>query len=112
MKRCGWSGKEFAGDRANNYELYAQFGPSLGNNPVESDSEINALTVAIVPMAGAEFYHFGTTRQMVESLSGLQNRSTGRIEQDDFLRKPHPDMYVLNSSFAFKNARPITACCG
>lgn len=106
MKRCGWQGKGFAGDRATNYELYAQFGPSLGKNPVESDSEINALTVSIVPMAGAEFYHFGTTRQMIESLSGLQNRSTGRIEQDDFLRKPHPDMYVLNSSFAFKKRSP------
>ena len=106
MKRCGWQGKEFAGDRATNYELYAQFGPSLGKTPVENDAHINALTSAIVPMAGAEFYHFGTTRQMIESLSGLQNRSTGRIEQDDFLRKPHPDMYVLNSSFAFKKRSP------
>ncbi len=106
MKRCGWQGEVFAGNRATNYELYAQFGPSLGKTPVESDPEINALTAAIVPMAGAEFYHFGTTRQMIESLSGLQNRSTGRIEQDDFLRKPHPDMYVLNSSFAFKKRSP------
>ena len=106
MKRCGWQGDGFAGDRATNYELYAQFGPALGKTPVETDPEINALSVAIVPMAGAEFYHFGTTRQMIESLSGLQNRSTGRIEQDDFLRKPHPDMYVLNSSFAFKKRSP------
>ena len=38
---------------------------------------------------------------MIESLSALQNRNPGKADQNDFWRKPHPDMYVLNSDFAF-----------
>ena len=102
MRRCGWGGEKFTGSCAANYELYAGLGPALGSTPSEIDVEINALTVGVVPMADAEFYHFGTTRQMIESLSELQNRPTGRTDQEDFWRKPHPDMYVINSSFAFK----------
>jgi len=106
MGRCGWTGEGFSGGCAANYELYAGLGPSLGSRPAESDPEIQALTVGIVPLPGAEFFHFGTTRQMIESLSALQNRAAGKADQDDFWRKPHPDMYVLNSSFAFKKRSP------
>jgi len=101
MKRCGWEGSSFGGGRASAYELYAGLGPSLGTCPSEPDSEISALRVGVVPMPGAEFYHFGTTRQMIESLSALQNRAPGKADQTDFWRKTHPDMYVLNSDFAF-----------
>ena len=101
MARCGWTGASFAGGHASAYELYAELGPSLGTHPSKPDPEISNLRVAVVPLAGAEFYHFGTTRQMIESLSALQNRAHGGTEQNDFWRKPHPDMYVLNSDFAF-----------
>jgi len=106
MGRCGWKGAEFPAGGATNYELYAGLGPALGSHPEKIDPEIHALTVGIVPLAGAEFFHFGTTRQMIESLSALQNRVTGRTDQNEFWRKPHPDMYVLNSNFAFKKRSP------
>ena len=101
MGRCGWEGSSFAGGQASAYELYADLGPSLGTRPSKPDAEISALSVAVVPLSDAEFYHFGTTRQMIESLSALQNRNPGKADQNDFWRKPHPDMYVLNSDFAF-----------
>ncbi len=101
MSRCGWTGSAFKDGLASAYELYAGLGPSLGTNPAEPDPVISALRVGVVPLAGAEFYHFGTTRQMIESLSALQNRSPAQADQTDFLRKTHPDMYVLNSDFAF-----------
>ena len=106
MRRCGWSQNSFQRAQADNYELYAGLGPALGSTPSQIDPEINALSVRVVPLPDAEFYHFGTTRQMIESLSELQNRPTGRSDQDDFWRKPHPDMYVINSSFAFKKRLP------
>ena len=101
MARCGWTGASFRDGHASAYELYAGLGPSLGTHPSEPDPEISSLRAAVVPLEGAEFYHFGTTRQMIESLSALQNRVPGRSGQNDFWRKPHPDMYVLNSDFAF-----------
>jgi galactokinase/mevalonate kinase-like predicted kinase len=101
MKKCGWTGEGFAGGAAGFYELYAGMGPSLGSRPVVADPEIAALSCAVVPLPMAEFYHFGTTRQMIESLSDLQNRSRASHDKSDLWRKPHPDMYVLNSDFAF-----------
>jgi galactokinase/mevalonate kinase-like predicted kinase len=106
MNRCGWTGSNFQNGHASAYELYAGLGPSLGTHPSETDPEISALRAAVVPLAGAEFYHFGTTRQMIESLSALQNRMPGGSDQNDFLRKTHPDMYVLNSDFAFSRRSP------
>jgi len=101
MRKCGWSGDRFSGGSASPYELYAGLGPSLGNSPAEPDPEVAGLSIAIVPLPDAGFYHFGTTRQMIESLSSLQNRSPGSGDQSHFWRKPHPDMYVLNSDFEF-----------
>lgn len=106
MSRCGWTGDSFRGGQASGYELYAGLGPSLGTRPAEPDPEISGLRAEVVPLAGAEFYHFGTTRQMIESLSALQSRTPGRADQCDLWRKPHPDMYVLNSDFAFSKRSP------
>ncbi|HRZ36166.1 MAG TPA: L-fucokinase, partial [Candidatus Paceibacterota bacterium] len=69
MQRCGWKGSGFAGDRASNYELYSQFGLSLGTSPVEPDPEISALSCAVVALPEARFHHFGTSRQMIDSIS-------------------------------------------
>ncbi len=106
MGRCGWAGDSFRDGTASAYELYAGLGPSIGSAPFTPDPEIGALRAAVVAMEGAEFFHFGTTRQMIESISALQNRSPGRSDQSDLWRKPHPDMYVLNSDFAFSRRSP------
>ena len=106
MARSGWTGESFEGDGASAYELYSGLGPSLGSHPGVQDPEISGLRTAVVSLPGAEFYHFGTTRQMIESLSALQNRTPGRTDQNDLWRKPHPDMYVLNSDFAFSRRSP------
>lgn len=98
LRKCGWKEGRPAAGPAGSYELYAGFGPALGAKPAEPDPELAHLTAAVVPVPQGEFYHFGTTRQMIESVSQLQNRSGG---SEEFWRKPHPDMYVLNSEFAF-----------
>ena len=74
MERCGWDERPgFAGGAARRYELYAEFGLALGKSPTARDAAVNALTCAVVPLPEAEFYHFGTNGQMIESVSALQN---------------------------------------
>ncbi len=103
LARCGWDEESngFRDGRVGAYEMYAEFGPALGCNPTRHDPEISALSAAVVPLSGAEFHHLGTSRQLIESLSALQNRELDQIRSGPIDRKPHPDVYVLNADFAF-----------
>ena len=55
------------------YDLYSEFGCALGTQPAIDDPELGALSVAIVPLPGGEFYHFGTSREMISSTLAIQN---------------------------------------
>ncbi len=79
------------------YDLYSQFGCTLGTDPLISDPELNALSVAVLPLPGGEFYHFGTNREMISSTLSVQNlvNDQRRIIHND--RKPHPSIFVQNS---------------
>ena len=79
------------------YDLYSEFGLTLGTDPTIDDPELNALSVAIVPLAGGEFYHFGTSREMISSTMRLQNVVSDQrlIMHND--RKPHPSIFVQNA---------------
>lgn len=56
------------------YDLYSDFGLALGENPKYIDKDINNLSVKVVPLTGGEFYHFGTTKEMISSTLSLQNK--------------------------------------
>lgn len=75
MQKSGWDAAraEFNTGRPNPYELYAQFGLALGKRPTSPDPAVSQLTSAVVPLPEAEFYHFGTTAQLIDSISALQN---------------------------------------
>ena len=49
------------------YDLYGEFGCTLGTNPTLADPELSQLTVAVLPLPGGEFYHYGTSREMISS---------------------------------------------
>lgn len=55
------------------YDLYSQFGCCLGSHPTTTDEELATLSVAILPLTDGEFYHFGTTPEMISSTAALQN---------------------------------------
>lgn len=79
------------------YDLYSEFGCSLGTHPTLADDELNQLSVAILPLPEGEFYHFGTSRELISSTLRLQNRV---VDQRDIIhhdRKPHPSIFVQNS---------------
>jgi len=97
---CGWDRDHFPTGRPSFYELYAGMGLCLGKNPTRQDSEISKLSSAVVALPEAEFYHLGTGRQLIESVSALENRSQSRAELGWNGRQPHPDQHILNSHFS------------
>ena len=79
------------------YDLYGEFGCCLGTEPTIVDEELRQLKVAILPLAGGEFYHFGTSREMISSTLRLQNLVNDQREIMHLDRKPHPSIFVQNA---------------
>ena len=79
------------------YDLYSEFGCSLGTDPTIDDPELSQLTVAIVPLNDGEFYHFGTSREMISSTVALQNVVSDQRQIMHHDRKPHPSIFVQNA---------------
>jgi galactokinase/mevalonate kinase-like predicted kinase len=79
------------------YDLYSDFGRCLGTAPTLDDSELRNLSVAIVPLAGGEFYHFGTSREMISSTMRLQDLVNDQRRIMHLDRKPHPSIFVQNA---------------
>lgn len=55
------------------YDLYAEFGCALGKNPSRPDAALADLKVVILPLPGGEFYHYGTSADMIASSVAIQN---------------------------------------
>ncbi|MBO4720120.1 MAG: bifunctional fucokinase/L-fucose-1-P-guanylyltransferase [Prevotella sp.] len=79
------------------YDLYSDFGCCLGTEPTLDDPELRRLSVAIVPLGGGEFYHFGTTQEMISSTMRLQNLVNDQREIMHLDRKPHSSIFVQNA---------------
>lgn len=79
------------------YDMYSEFGLALGNHPKIEDPELNALKVAILPLPGGEFHHYGTSREMISSTLAVQNVVTDQREIKMHYAKPHPAMFVQNA---------------
>lgn len=80
-----------------NYDLYAQFGCALGTNPTIDDKEISQLKVAVLPLPGGEFYHFGTSHELLSSTLSIQNLVNDQREIMHHSLKPQPSMFVQNA---------------
>ena len=84
------------------YDLYSDFGLALGINPKIEDPELNALKVAILPLPGGEFHHYGTSREMISSTLAVQNSV---IDQREIMQKgvkAHPAVFVQNADVKVK----------
>ncbi len=80
-----------------NYDMYTDFGCALGTNPTMPDEEVGELSVAILPLPGGEFYHYGTTHEILSSTLAVQNIVNDQREIMHNSRKPHPSMFIQNS---------------
>jgi galactokinase/mevalonate kinase-like predicted kinase len=101
LQRSGWQADAFRRGTAEPYELYAQFGLALGAAPTAHDADVQALTCAVLPLPEAEFYHFGTSRQLIESTSALQNLVLDETKLGLTGARRHPDIYQQNARFDF-----------
>lgn len=79
------------------YDMYSEFGLALGECPRIADGELNGLSVAILPLPGGEFHHYGTSREMISSTLAVQNSV---IDQRMIMHKkvkPHESIFTQNS---------------
>lgn len=79
------------------YDLYGEFGCALGTDPTLKDKEVGELSVAILPLPGGEFYHFGTSHEILSSTLALQNLVSDQRQIMHHSRKPHPAMFIQNA---------------
>jgi len=92
-------------DKIREYDLYGGFGRSLGKNPQIDDPELRQLTVAILPLPGGEFYHFGTSRELISSTLAVQNLVNDQRLIMHRKVKPHPAMFVQNAEVSYPLAQ-------
>ncbi|MBR0036560.1 MAG: bifunctional fucokinase/L-fucose-1-P-guanylyltransferase [Bacteroidales bacterium] len=84
------------------YDLYSEFGLTLGAHPVIDDPELNQLKVAILPLPGGEFHHYGTSPEMISSTLAIQNAVIDQREIMHHDTKPHPSIFVQNAEIGIR----------
>ena len=74
MKKCGWdpSSERFSKQFPDTYDLYGEWALHLGSEAKQQDADVSKLSVAVAPVNDGEFYHFGKTVDVIESMYGLQ----------------------------------------
>ena len=87
------------------YDLYSEFGLTLGERPRIEDKELNDLSVAILPLPGGEFYHYGTSRELISSTVSIQNLVNDQRRIMHLKVKPHPAIFLQNA-FVGKTLKP------
>lgn len=80
-----------------NYDLYSDFGCALGDHPTLEDQELADLSVAILPLQDGEFYHYGTSREMISSTLAIQNLVYDQRAIMHLDVKPHPSIFIQNA---------------
>ena len=93
MKRSFKEGTE----EINYYDLYSDYGLALGEHPKTIDKEINELSVAILPLPGGEFYHYGTSRELISSTLTIQDKVRDQRQIMHRKVKPNPAIFIQNS---------------
>ncbi|MDL2211076.1 bifunctional fucokinase/L-fucose-1-P-guanylyltransferase [Bacteroides sp. OttesenSCG-928-M17] len=84
------------------YDLYSDFGLALGDNPCIKDEEVNQLSVVILPLPDGEFYHYGTSRELISSTLAVQNKVFDQHKIMHRKVKPNPAMFIQNAQTEVK----------
>lgn len=79
------------------YDLYSEFGGAMGTEPTLNDEAVKELKVAILPLSGGEFYHFGTSHELLSSTLAIQNLVNDQRLIMHHSHKPHPCIFIQNS---------------
>lgn len=68
-----------------------------GTRPILHDDELAALKVSILPLPGGEFYHFGTSPELLSSTVAIQNLVNDQRHILHHSMKPCPSIFVQNA---------------
>lgn len=90
--------KKSTGENGNilNYDLYSDFGQALGEHPTLADEDLNQLSVAVLPLQDGEFYHYGTSSEMISSTMAIQNLVYDQRAIMHLGVKAHPSIFTQN----------------
>ena len=102
MAKCGWQDGDdrfSVNDLPNNYDLYGEWSQHFGSQPLAADSDVSELTVAVAPIRSGEFYHFGTTSDVIESVYSLQNLVTDQYQLGAVASLGQPKQFIQDSFF-------------
>ena len=101
LAKCGYNAAQgtFHQGMASPYDLYGQWALSLGEQPQQADPEIGALSVAVAPIREGEFYHFGTTADLIESTYQLQNVVRDQTSIGVTASLAQPRQFIQNAHF-------------
>lgn len=79
------------------YDMYSDFGGALGDTPRIADDELNSLKVAVVTLEDGEFYHYGTSRELLSSTVAVQNLVNDQRRIMTRKIKPEASIFTANS---------------
>ena len=79
------------------YDLYSEFGLALGAHPAISDTALNKLSVAILPLPAAKFYHYGTSNELISSTVSIQKKVQKQQEIELQTENICPSVFIQNA---------------
>lgn len=106
MSGSGWNARtqSFGSKGPARHDLYHEFALGLGSRPDRPHPRVSDLSVAVLPLPQGEFHHFGSSRDIVQSVLRLQNRVLDQTRMFQGAAHPHPSQFVQNSTLD----RPLT----
>lgn len=97
LDACGW---DPATASVAPFDLYGEWGPCFGEEPVRACAKLEGLRVAVAPIPGGTFHHFGRTRDLIDAVYELQNPPRQAEHVRARLHAPHPRQFVQNANFS------------
>lgn len=103
MSLCGWeeSTGRFAQDTVKEFDLYSEFGLALGDHPTQTIPGMQPLSCSVI-QPSCEFFHFGTSRQLIEAVTRLHNREVAQVNGKlgfTTTARRHNNLHVQNVRF-------------
>ncbi|MFK8115318.1 MAG: bifunctional fucokinase/fucose-1-phosphate guanylyltransferase [Rubripirellula sp.] len=101
MKKCGWDDarSQFLDQIPGSYDLYGDWALHLGDDAQQPDDEVSELSVAVAPVIEGEFYHFGKTCDVIESMYDLQTVVSDQTELGIVPSLAQPRQFIQDSTF-------------
>ena len=101
MENCGWdaSRSEFRNQIPESYDLYGEWALQLGSHAEKPNDEVSKLSVAVAPINDGEFYHFGKTCDVIESMYQLQTLVNDQTTLGAVASLAQPRQFIQDSIF-------------